>query len=62
MKGVPRYYDEILREENPSLYEEMKEVRKAFIHENADEYTFDRLLAKHKCKKARLDLFNQRKL
>ena len=31
MKGVPRYYDEILREENPSLYEEMKEVRKAFI-------------------------------
>lgn len=56
MHGVPRYYDEILRQENPIMYEEMKEVRKAYLHEHAEQYTFDRLMDKHKCKKARVEL------
>ena len=58
--GVPRYYDEILRKQDPIAYEEMKEVRKTFIHEHGDEYTHERLLAKHKCKKARTELFSKR--
>ena len=56
MKGVPRYYDEILKAENPEMYEEMKEVRRAFLREHKDEYTFDRLMDKHICKKARVNL------
>jgi hypothetical protein len=56
MHGVPRYYDEILREENPDLYEEMKEQRKAFMNENKEEYEWDRLYSKHLCKKARVAL------
>ena len=54
MNGVPRYYDEILRAEDPLLYEEMKSVRKKFLSEHKDEYSYGRLLAKHKCKKARV--------
>ena len=56
VKGVPRYYDEILKEKNPALYEEIKETRQLFYRENADEYTYERLLDKHKCKKARMKL------
>ena len=56
MKGVPRYYDEILKEENPNLYEEMKDVRRAYIREHSEEFTHGRLLAKHECKKARANL------
>jgi hypothetical protein len=62
MKGVPRYYDEILREENPELYEEMKSTRKAFMKEHKEEYTPRRLEAKHKCKKARIELFGRKTL
>jgi hypothetical protein len=61
MHGVPRYYDEILRVENPKMYEEMKETRKAFLREHADEYTYDRLLAKHICKKARVKMGEERR-
>ena len=56
MKGVPRYYDEILREEKPEMYDEMKRVRREYIREHASEFTHERLLTKHKCKKARINL------
>ena len=62
MHGVPRYYDEILKEENPKLYEDMKEMRRKFMAEHADEYTPERLYSKHLCKKARVALFEERKL
>ena len=54
MKGVPRYYDEILKDEDPFLYEKIKQTRLAFMREHADEYSFKRLYAKHRCKKARI--------
>ena len=62
MPGCPRYYDEILREEDPAKYEEMKEVRRTFLREHSDEYTLQRLEDKHKVKKARQELFNKRTL
>jgi hypothetical protein len=61
MKGVPRYYDEILRVEDPELYEEIKRTRIEFLKAHKDEYTDGRLLSKHKVKKARLAL-SERKL
>lgn len=62
MKGVPRYYDKILEEERPELYAEIKETRKAFMREHASEYEHGRLLAKHKCKKARVKLAEEKKV
>ena len=56
MHGVPRYYDEVLKEQNPEMYEQMKEKRKEYLHENADEYTTERLYKKHIVKKARAKL------
>ena len=59
MNGVPRYYDEILKEENPKMYEEVKEVRNTFMREHKEEFTDQRLLSKHKCKKARVALMSR---
>lgn len=53
-KGVPRYYTDILKDENPEMYEEVKRLRKTFLKEHAGEYTDARLLTKHKVKKARV--------
>lgn len=52
-QNVPRYYFDILKDENPAMYERIKDVRRTFMKEHGDEYTHERLLAKHKCKKAR---------
>ena len=60
MKGVPRYYDEYLRVRDPQMYIEVKEKRKKFIRENKEEFESDRLMAKHKVAKAKLDLFKTR--
>ena len=54
LKGVPRYYDEILREQNPKLYDEIKAVRRLYLKEHSDELTYKRLMDKHICKKARV--------
>ena len=58
MKGVPRYYDEILREQDPLLYEKMKAARIAYLRAHKDEFTHGRLMSKHKVAKARV---NQKK-
>ncbi len=57
MKGVPRYYDEILRQEDPEMYDQVKKLRVEFLKAHSDEFTDDRLLSKHKCKKARAALY-----
>ena len=62
VKGVPRYYNEILKEENPLLYEEIKRLRLEYKRAHGEEYSFSRLMQKHLCKKARLKLFNKREL
>lgn len=56
MKGVPRYYDEMLKDYDEELYLKIKESRTQFRKENAEEYTPGRLWSKHLCKKARTDL------
>jgi hypothetical protein len=62
MKGVPRYYNDILRDENPELYDHVKEVRKAFMKAHPEEYEYSRLFQKHKCKKARVKLAEEKKI
>ena len=49
---VPRYYTEMLKEEDPEMHEEVKEKRLAYRDENAEEYSAERLMAKYKVKKA----------
>ena len=55
MKGVPRYYNDIFADMNPEEMEKIKEMRRAYMALNKEEFQHDRLLAKHKCKKARLN-------
>ena len=62
MQGVPRYYDDILKAENPDLFEQIKEKRRKYLEQNRDEFTHERLLSKHKIKKARVALREDRKL
>lgn len=62
MKGVPRYYDKLLERTDPELLEAVKTKRKEYYLENKEEFTHDRLLAKHKVKKAKVELFSGRKL
>lgn len=59
VKGIPRYYDEILRVEDPDLYEQIKKARNTYIKEHKEEFSYERLLAKHKCKKARIKLMER---
>ena len=60
IKGMPRYYEELFKEEDPLTLEEIKEKRQEFLRENADEYTPERLYSKYKVKKAHLELFQKR--
>lgn len=62
MNGVPRYYDKILEDENPKMYEEVKRLRREWLKAHGEELTFERLMDKHICTKARLDLFTKRDL
>jgi hypothetical protein len=62
VKKVPRYYEEIFKEENPLSLEEIKAVRQKFKEEHEEEYTPDRLMAKYKVKKASLEIKGGRKL
>jgi hypothetical protein len=54
MKGVPRYYDDILRDECPERYEEVKKARLAYMKAHSNEYSEGRLMSKHIVKKARV--------
>lgn len=53
VKGVPRYYSEILKVDRPQMYEEVKKIRQKFMDEHESDFTDDRLMSKHICKKAR---------
>lgn len=54
---VPRYYEELLRIEQPDIYEEVKAARQKYRQAHAEEYTSDRLMAKYKVAKAKKDQF-----
>lgn len=60
MKGVPRYYYEMLKEEDPDMYESVKRKRLQYMFDNKEEFTAERLEAKAKCKKAKLELFDSK--
>lgn len=60
--GVPRYYEEIFKCEDPLTLEEIKEVRQKFREEHGEEYTPQRLMQKYKVKKAEQKLFKERSL
>lgn len=53
-KGVPRYYSDILKADDPDMYEEVKKLRREFLRAHADDYTPQRLESKHRVKKARV--------
>ena len=60
MSGVPRYYDKVLEERDPEMYERIKAKRRKYIKQNPEEFTPRRLETKHKVKKAKLELFSKR--
>ena len=51
---MPRDYDEILREEEPDLYEEVKRTRREWLKAHEEDLTPRRLEDKHICAKARV--------
>lgn len=59
VKGVPRYYDKLLEEEDPLLLESIKQDRQAFRAEHLDEYTPERLFAKYRVKQASIQTLNR---
>ncbi len=50
---VPRYYKNILAEQNPAMLEDVKELRRKFITAHAADFTPERLRDKYKCAKAK---------
>jgi hypothetical protein len=59
LKKVPRYYEEIFKEENPIGLEEIKAIRKKFREEHIDDYTPERLMDKYKVKKAQVEMLKR---
>jgi hypothetical protein len=62
INGVPRYYDKLMKEIDPDLLDQVKGKRIRALIENADEYEHGRLMSKHICKKARLELFGRKEI
>ena len=50
---VPRYYQNILAEENPAMLEDIKVLRKEFITAHAADFTPERLRDKYECARAK---------
>ncbi len=53
---VPRYYQNILAEQNPEMLEEIKTVRQKFITAHAADFTPERLRDKYICARAKENL------
>ena len=62
IRGVPRFYQEILKCEDPQMLEEIKKVRQEFRKAHIEEYSPERLMAKYQVKKAQVELFQKKKL
>lgn len=52
IKGTPRYYEQMLKEEDPETHEMIKEKRQAYKRENWEDFEPGRLMSKYKIKKA----------
>jgi hypothetical protein len=55
LRGVPRYYETILKSEDPDTHDQVKKLRQAFKSAHEDEYTPSRLMQKYKVKKAQVN-------
>lgn len=53
-KGTPRYYDDILAETDPALYEQVKAARLQFKKDHPEHFAPERLEAKYFVKKAQI--------
>ncbi len=62
VKKAPRYYDKILEQEDPQLYEEIKANREKFRKINQEEYSSERLMAKYKVKKSQIKNLSRNKI
>ena len=58
-KGVPRYYEEVFKEENPLSLEEIKELRRKFMEAHGHDYTPERLMSRYKVKKAQVEMLKR---
>lgn len=59
VKKVPRYYDKLLERTDPVTLDKVKEARKAFKEENAEEYTASRLNQKYKVTNAKASMLKR---
>jgi len=50
---IPRYYQNIMAEQNPANLEKIKELRQTFFNAHREEFTPERLMTKYKCARAR---------
>ena len=62
LRGMPRYYDELFKIENPLTMEEIKAVRLEFMEKHGDDYTPERLEDRYRVTKAKLDMFGKRRV
>lgn len=53
-KGVPKYYEQLYAEENPDSHRAIKQARKLYRDQHAEEYLPHRLEAKSKVKRAQI--------
>lgn len=53
-KNVPRYYEDVFKEESPLALEEIKRIRQAFYLKHKEDYTPERLMDKYRVKKAQI--------
>ncbi len=53
IKKVPRYYENILANQDPSMHAEIKKLRQAFIAAHGEDFTPERLMDKYKCARAK---------
>ena len=56
MHGPPRYYYDILKAEDPEIFEKVRKARLKYMRENKEEFEDHRLEAKFRCAKAKLEL------
>lgn len=59
IKKVPRYYEELFRNQDPLKLEEIKKLRKEFMREHAEDFSPARLMDKYKVKKAQVDMLKR---
>jgi len=59
IKKVPRYYEEIFKQSDPALHEQIKAKRLSYKKQNPEEYTPERLASKYKVKKAQVSMLKR---